>query len=164
MTDLDAPNDPGERVLLVVHHTPSPPTRELLEAVLAGATDPDITGVRLHSVPALGATVPDVLAADGYVFGTSANFGYMSGALKHFFDTVYYPCLDAVAGRPYGLWVHGNNDTAGAVASVRKIVSGLGLVQAAADVEVTGPIDGAVREKCYELGATVAVTVAGEAG
>jgi len=162
VTDPAAPQDPAERVLLVVHHTPSPTTRELLEAVLAGANDPEITGVRVRSVPALGATVPDVLAADGYVFGTSANFGYMSGALKHFFDTVYYPCLDAVAGRPYGLWVHGNNDTAGAVASVQKIVTGLELTQAAAVVEVTGPIDGAVREKCYELGATVAVTVAGE--
>jgi multimeric flavodoxin WrbA len=150
------------RTLLVVHHTPSPSTRELLEAVLAGANDPDIHGVRVRAVPALGATVPDVLSADGYLFGTTANFGYMSGALKHFFDTVYYPCLDAVAGRPYGLWVHGNNDTAGAVSSVRKLVTGLGLVQAAADLEVTGPIDAGVRERCYELGGTVAVTVSGD--
>ncbi|MEE2031051.1 flavodoxin family protein [Rhodococcus chondri] len=149
------------RTLLVVHHTPSPSTRELLEAVLAGANDPEIDGVEVRAVPALGATVPDVLAADGYLFGTTANFGYMSGALKHFFDTVYYPCLDAVAGRPYGLWVHGNNDTAGAVSSVRRLATGLGLVQAAADLEVTGPIDAGVREQGYELGGTVAVTVSG---
>ncbi|MGB7382028.1 MAG: NAD(P)H-dependent oxidoreductase, partial [Rhodococcus sp. (in: high G+C Gram-positive bacteria)] len=96
--------------LLIVHHTPSPVTRELLESVMAGAMDPDIEGVTVRSVPALGATVPDVLGADGYLFGTPANFGYMSGALKHFFDTTYYPCLDAVAARPFGLWVHGNND------------------------------------------------------
>lgn len=128
--------------------------------MLAGAGDPDIDGVTVRSVPALGATVSDVLGADGFLFGTTANFGYMSGALKHFFDTVYYPCLDAVAGRPYGLWVHGNNDTAGAVSSVRKIVSGLGLVPAAADLEITGPVDARTREACYELGAVVAVTVA----
>lgn len=157
----EAPAD-GERTLLVVHHTPSPSTRELLEAVLAGAHDPDIAGVRVRTVPALGATVPDVLAADGYVFGTTANFGYMSGALKHFFDTVYYPCLDAVAGRPYGLWVHGNNDTAGAVASVRKLVTGLALAQVTQNLEITGPIDAKVRERCYELGATVAVSVSPE--
>ncbi|GAA4476601.1 flavodoxin family protein [Rhodococcus olei] len=148
--------------LLVVHHTPSPPTRELLEAVLAGANDPEIAGVTVRSVPALGATIPDVLAADGYLFGTTANFGYMSGALKHFFDTVYYPCLDAVAGRPYGLWVHGNNDTAGAVTAVQKIVTGLALTQAAGVVEITGGVDAAARERCYELGATVAVTIAPE--
>jgi multimeric flavodoxin WrbA len=111
-------------------------------------------------VPALGATVPDVLAADGYLFGTPANFGYMSGALKHFFDTVYYPCLDAVSGRPYGMWVHGTDDTAGAVSSVRKLVTGMGLTQVAADLQITGSIDAQVRERCYELGGTVAVTLA----
>ena len=91
------------KTLLIVHHTPSPATRELLEAVLAGANDPDIEGVEVVARPALAATVPDVLDADGYLFGTPANLGYMSGALKHFFDTVYYPTLDHVAGRPYGL-------------------------------------------------------------
>ncbi|MBF0662763.1 flavodoxin family protein [Rhodococcus sp. (in: high G+C Gram-positive bacteria)] len=160
MTEQPERTDATDRTLLVVHHTPSPATRELLEAVLAGANDPDIDGVTVRVVPALGATVPDVLAADGYLFGTPANFGYMSGALKHFFDTVYYPCLDAVAGRPYGMWVHGNDDTAGAVSSVRKLVTGMGLTQVAADLEITGPIDAQVRERCYELGGTVAVTLA----
>ncbi|OLT32735.1 flavodoxin family protein [Rhodococcus sp. BGS-1C] len=144
--------------LLIVHHTPSPVTRELLESVMAGAMDPDIEGVTVRSVPALAATVPDVLGADGYLFGTPANFGYMSGALKHFFDTTYYPCLDAVAARPFGLWVHGNNDTAGAVAAVRKITTGWGLEQAAAALEVTN-VDKASREACYELGGTLAATL-----
>lgn len=146
--------------LLVVHHTPSPATRECLEAVLDGAGHPDIEGVTVKSVPALSATVPDVLEADGYLFGTPANFGYMSGALKYFFDTVYYQCMDAVAARPYGLWVHGNNDTAGAVSSVRKIASGLELEQVAEIVEITGPVDARVREQCRELGGTVAVMLA----
>jgi NAD(P)H-dependent FMN reductase len=145
--------------LLIVHHTPSPGTRELLEAVLAGARDPDISGVDVQVRPALAATIPDMLDADGYLFGTTANFGYMSGALKHFFDTVYYPVLDHVAGRPYGLWVHGNNDTVGAVAAVGKLATGLALVQAADVLEVTGPIDAAIRERAYELGGTLAATL-----
>jgi len=147
------------KTLLVVHHTPSPATRELLEAVLAGARDPEIAGVTVESMPALAATVTDMLAADGYLFGTTANFGYMSGALKHFFDTVYYPCLDHVAGRPYGLWVHGNNDTVGAASAVDKIVTGLALVKAADVLEVTTVVDGAVRERAYELGGTLAATL-----
>lgn len=147
------------KTLLVVHHTPSPATRELLEAVLAGARDPDISGVTVESIPALAATVTDMLAADGYLFGTTANFGYMSGALKHFFDTVYYPSLDHVAGRPYGLWVHGNNDTVGAASAVDKIVTGLALFKAADVLEVTTVVDGAVRERAYELGGTLAATL-----
>ena len=101
--------------LLVVHHTPSPATHALLDAVVRGARDPSIEGVEVVVKPALVASVVDALEADGYLLGTPANFGYMSGALKHFFDQAYYPCLDATVGRPYGLWVHGNEDTAGAV-------------------------------------------------
>ena len=77
------------KTLLVVHHTLSPATRELLEAVITGAKDPEIDGVDLVVRPALAATVPDMLDADGYIFGTPANLGYMSGALKHYL--VGYP-------------------------------------------------------------------------
>ncbi|HEX2213522.1 MAG TPA: NAD(P)H-dependent oxidoreductase [Mycobacterium sp.] len=147
------------KTLLVVHHTPSPGTRELLEAVLAGARDPEVTGVDVVVRPALAAALPDMLAADGYLFGTTANFGYMSGALKHFFDTTYYPSLDHVAGRPYGLWVHGNNDTTGAAQSVRRLATGLELVQAADTLEINGALDASVRDHAYELGGTLAATL-----
>ncbi|MGA5465145.1 flavodoxin family protein [Mycobacterium sp. NPDC050041] len=147
------------RTLLVVHHTPSPATRELLEAVLEGTRDPDVEGVDVELRPALAATLPDMLDADGYLFGTTANFGYMSGALKHFFDTVYYPSLDHVAGRPYGLWVHGNNDTVGAAAAVEKLATGLALAKVADVLEVAGPVDSGVRERAYELGGTLAATL-----
>ncbi|CAA0097967.1 Flavodoxin [Mycolicibacterium vanbaalenii] len=147
------------KTLLIVHHTPSPGTRELLEAVLAGANDPEIDGVDVRVRPALAATVPDMLESDGYLFGTTANFGYMSGALKHFFDTVYYPSLDHVAGRPYGLWVHGNNDLVGAVNSVERLATGLELAKAADPLEVTGPVDAAVRDRAYELGGTLAAVL-----
>jgi multimeric flavodoxin WrbA len=147
------------KTLLVVHHTPSPATRELLEAVLAGTHDPEIEGVEIEVRPALAATVPDMLDADGYLFGTTANLGYMSGALKHFFDTVYYPSLDHVAGRPYGLWVHGNNDTVGAAKAVDKVATGLALTKAADVVEIVGAVDAKAREQAYELGGTLAATL-----
>ena len=147
------------KTLLVVHHTPSPATRELLEAVLAGAHDPDVDGVDVVVRPALAAVVPDMLGADGYLFGTPANLGYMSGALKHFFDTVYYPSLDHVAGRPYGLWVHGNNDTVGASNAVSKVATGLALEKVADTLEVVGPIDAGIRRAAYELGGTLAATL-----
>ena len=83
----------------------------------------------------------------------------MSGALKHFFDTVYYPCLDATAGLPYGLYVHGNDDTAGALASVQRIAGALRWKQVAAPLSLTGAPSGEDLEAVRELAATVAVSL-----
>ena len=156
MTEQPERTDATDRTLLVVHHTPSPATRELLEAVLAGANDPDIDGVTVRAVPALGATVPDVLAADGYLLGTPANLGYMSGALKHFFDQIYYPCLESTVARPYGLYVHGNNDTTGAIRAVEVVTTGLQWKLAQAPVSVIGEPAQTDLDACWELGAAVA--------
>lgn len=146
--------------LLIVHHTPSPAMQALFEATLEGATDASIEGVEVVRRPALAATVLDVLEADGYLLGTPANIGYMSGALKHFFDQVYYPCLDATVRRPYGLWVHGNNDTTGAVRAVESIATGMSWRRAYPPVEVIGAVDRAALDACRELGGTLAATLA----
>jgi multimeric flavodoxin WrbA len=145
--------------LLIVHHTPSPSMQAMFEAVLAGAKHPDIEGVDVVRRPALGATAADVLAADGYLLGTPANLGSMSGALKHFFDTVYYPCLDATRGRPFGAYVHGNNDTAGTVRQLDAITTGLGWERVAEPVLVTGEPGKAELEALRELGGTAAATL-----
>src|SRR3546814_19649660 len=128
--------------LLVVHHSPTRSMQALTEAVLAGAGDESIEGVEVVERVALEATADDVLAADGYVLGTSANFGYMSGALKHFFDSTFLAVGGALdpsgaadessgetTGRPYGLYVHGRYDLTGAVRSVQLIVGALGWRQ-----------------------------------
>lgn len=141
--------------LLVVHHTPSPNLQALLEAVREGAAL--VEGVELVVRPALSAGAADVLGADGVVLGTPANIGYMSGALKHFFDTVYYPCLDATVGLPYGVYVHGGDDTAGALTGVQKITGALRWKQVAAPLALTGAPGPADLEACRELAATVAV-------
>src|SRR6202041_2890010 len=111
--------------LLVVHHTPSPALQEMFEAAVSGARTDEIEGVEVVIRPALTAAAADALAADGFLLGPPANIGYMSGALKHFFDGIYYPCLEATRRRPYGLYVHGNLDTAGAVRAVESIATGL---------------------------------------
>jgi hypothetical protein len=145
--------------LLIVHHTPSPSVESMLDAVRAGATDPSIVGVDVVLRPALAATAVDVLEADGYVLGTTANLGYMSGALKHFFDLVYYPCLDATVGRPFGVFVHGNNDTDGATLSVERIVTGLKWRRAHEAVAVIDTPSKDDLDACWDLGATLAATV-----
>lgn len=145
--------------LLVVHHTPSPSLDTLLKAVLEGAGQPELAEVEVVHRPALGATVTDVLEADGYVLGTPANLGYLSGALKHFFDTIFYPCLDETVGRPWGLYVHGNNDVDGAIAAAERIVTGLRWSAVADPVRSIGEVTKADREACWELGATAAATL-----
>ena len=144
------------KTLLILHHTPSPHTQEMFEAVLSGATAPEVVGVNVVRRPALTVSPTDVLGADGYLLGTPANLGYMSGALKHAFDVCYYPCLDTTRGRPFGLYLHGNEGTEGAERGVTAITTGLGWVKAAEYVLVSGRPTKADLEACWELGATVA--------
>jgi multimeric flavodoxin WrbA len=145
--------------LLVVHHTTSPSLEAMLQAALAGARDAELREVEVVLAPALAAGVRDVLAADGFLLGTPANIGYMSGALKHFFDQIYYPCLHAKKAAPFGLYVHGSGDTTGAVRAVASITTGLGWSEASKPVVATGPVGVDVERECYELAATVAANL-----
>jgi len=142
--------------LLIIHHTPSPHCQEMFEAVVSGATDPEIEGVEVVRKAALSVTATDVLEADGYVLGTPANLGYVSGALKHAFDTIYYPCLDETRGRPYGLFLHANEGGEGAVRAVESITTGLAWVKSADHVVLSGKPGKQQLEECWNLGATVA--------
>jgi multimeric flavodoxin WrbA len=147
--------------LLIVHHTPSPYMQQMFEAVLSGATDPEIEDVAIVRRPALTVSPSDMLEADGYLLGTPANLGYMSGALKHAFDLCYYPCLDTTRGRPFGLYLHGNEGTEGAESGVTAITTGLGWVKATEYVKVSGKPSKADLESCWELGATIAAQLMG---
>ncbi|MEM8925586.1 MAG: flavodoxin [Actinomycetota bacterium] len=149
--------------LLVVHHTPSANLRQMLDQVIDGAAeasrqlvDAGAEPVTVRAVPALEATAVDALAADGYLLGTPANLGYMSGALKHFFDTTYNDCLDVTAGRPYGLFLHGHSDTDGALSAIERIVTGLRWRAARPPVQHLGPLDEPSLNACWELGAALA--------
>ncbi|WP_310528842.1 flavodoxin family protein [Nocardioides sp.] len=157
--------------LLVVHHSPTPTARAVAEAAIAGAGDDALDGVEVVVREALSATAADVLAADGYLLGTTANFGYMSGALKHFFDTIFLEAGGALTGdgsagptgggaaggrKPYGLWVHGRYDTTGAVRSVQSIVQALGWQQSASVLEILGDVGETEHAAAYELGGTIA--------
>ena len=145
--------------VLVVHHTVSPALDDLLDAALAGVRDPALDGLVVQPRAALSATASDVLTAVGILLVTPANLGWMSGALKHFFDTIYYPCLAATQRRPWGLYVHGNNDVDGAVRDIERIVTGLAWRGAATPVRVVGAPQQADLDACWELGATVAASL-----
>lgn len=147
--------------VLVVHHAPSPRLRRILEAIETGLAHPELGDISVELVPALATTDDHVLRADGFVLLTPANFGYMSGALKHFFDRTYYTCEGAVSGRPYALCVHGDNDTSGAVTSVERIATGWGLKAVAPATELTGEPGHDQLEMVSEVAATVAAHLLG---
>ncbi|MFW0790318.1 flavodoxin family protein [Gordonia sp. CPCC 205333] len=142
--------------LLIVHHTPSPHCQAMFEAVVSGATAPEIEGVEVVRRAALSVSASDFLAADGYVLGSPANLGYISGALKHAFDVSYYQILDSTQRRPFGLYLHGNEGTEGAENAVDRITAGLGWVKVAEYAVASNKPDKAALEQCWELGATVA--------
>lgn len=164
--------------LLVIHHSPTRSLQRLTEAVLAGAHDDEIEGVEVTDLDALAfargeADHTALLDADGYVLGTPANFGYMSGALKHVFDSTFLQVGGALdetgaggssagvtAGRPYGLYVHGRYDLTGAVRSVQSFTGALGWRQGFDVLEALGDVGESQLEAAYELGGTIAALLA----
>ncbi len=147
--------------LLVVHHSASGGTARLTERAVAGARQPEIveaTGVTVdvRVLGAMEADVDDVLAADGYLLTTPENFGYMSGALKDFFDRTYYPCLDHTRGRPYGLIVKAGDDGSGAVDAVVPLTAGLDWRPVLPPLVVAGELTDQALAAAADLGGSLA--------
>jgi multimeric flavodoxin WrbA len=142
--------------LLIVSHSPSTNTKALTAAVLAGASNKEIRSVSVRDCPPLQASADDVLWADAVILGTTENFGYMSGALKDFFERIYYPCLEQTQGLPYALFVKGGLDGQGAKVSVERIVSGLKWKQVQAPLICQGEFRPDFLQDCETLGMTMA--------
>ena len=145
-----------EHRLLVVYHSMSGGTQAMTDAVVAGATDDAIAGVHVVVQRAFDTFPDDVRQCNGIILGTPSNFGYMSGALKDFFDRVFYEVVDDTPGRPYALYVKASTDGDGAVRSVERIVAGLRWKAIAPPLVVTGDLRPDDLDRCHELGATMA--------
>lgn len=146
------------RRLLVVFHSQSGGAQRMAEAVLRGARRAD--GVDVRAVRALEATLDDLLWAEAVILGTPENFGYMSGALKDFFDRTFYPAQGKVSQLPYALFVKAGNDGTGAVTSVERIARGYPLKKIADALVVRGDVGDEDVARCEELGETVAAGLA----
>ncbi len=142
--------------LLIVSHSPSPNTKALTEAVVAGASNDDIERICIRERPPLQADSGDVLWANAIILGTTENFGYMSGAMKDFFDRIYYPCLEQTQGLPYALLVKAGLDGQGAKSSVERIVTGLRWKQVQPALICKGEFRSDFIPQCQELGMTMA--------
>lgn len=143
--------------ILVVHHSPTEKAQKLADTVLAaaraateevnaelGAAAGEESGqpaVQVLERQALEPDVEELRGADAVILGTTANFGYISGALKHYFDTVYVPVLEEKKATPTSWWIRGGYDTTGAEKAMRSILTGLEWETVAEPVEFTGDIE-----------------------
>lgn len=153
--------------LLIVYHTHTGGTRQMVEAVRQGAqqTQPEVDVRLLH---ARDAGPQDVLQADGYVFATPENLAAISGLLKDFFDRSYYAVLDRINGRPYATLVCAGSDGSNAARQIARIATGWRLkpvaeplivcthAQTPAAIAAPKQLSAAALEPCQALGAALA--------
>jgi hypothetical protein len=145
--------------LLVIANVPSPNTLRLRDAVLEGARHPEIIGVETIALTPLDAGPSDVLAAQAVILGTTENLGYMSGALKDFFDRTYYPCLDRTQGLSYALYIRAGRDGTGTRRAVQSIVTGLRWRAVQGPLICRGDWQESFVDSCRELGAVMAASL-----
>ena len=148
--------------LLIVAHIPSDNTRRLRDAVVRGAGQPDLGGIALRALTPFEAQPADVVAADAVILGTTENLGYMSGALKDFFDRIYYPCLELTQGKPFAFYVRAGHDGTGTRRAIESIAAGLRWRVAREPLICRGEFQERFVAECEELGATMAASL--EAG
>ena len=144
--------------LLIIYHSQGDKTGQLAQAVYAGAKQEPDVDVRLKK--AFDAGLDDLLWTDGIIFGTPENFGYMSGALKDFFDRTYYPAESYQLNLPYGIFVSAGNDGTGAVREIDRIASGYPMRRIAEPVIAKGELDAKKLEQATELGLSIAAGLA----
>lgn len=148
-----------KRILLIWGGRAGGRTEALRTAVVDGIRSID-EPVELRLRPALEAQLDDLLWCDGLIMGTPEHFGYMSGALKDFFDRTFYPAEGRKEALPVALFVSAGNDGRGTVSAVERIVSGYRWNWVVPPLIVVGEPDAQVIATARELGATVAAGLA----
>lgn len=141
--------------LLIVYHSQSGSTQRLAEAVFKGASLESEVEIRL--LRAMEAGVVDLLWCDAVIFGSPENLGYLSGALKDFFDRTYYPAEPHKINIPYALFISAGNDGSGAVRQLQRIVKGYPMRCIADPVIVRGEVSPEGLLRCEELGTSMAM-------
>ena len=144
--------------LLIVFHSQTGNTARLAEAVLRGARRVEETDTELKR--AFDTGTEDLLASDGVLLGTPENFGYMSGALKDFFDRTYYACEGKLVGMPYAVFISAGNDGSGAVREIGRIANGYRWKSVAEALIVRNPIKDENLLAAEELGEAMAAGLA----
>ena len=146
----------AKKRLLIVAHAPSDNTRLLLQAVVGGASAVSENRIEVVAQGPFETMPDDVLRSDALILGTTENLGYMSGALKDFFDRIYYPCLEEKQGLPYCLFIRAGQDGTGTLRGVETITTGLRWRAIQAPLICKGEWRPEFVGQCEELGSAMA--------
>ncbi|MEE3169568.1 MAG: flavodoxin family protein [Pseudomonadota bacterium] len=149
----------AQKKLLVVAHAPSPNTLKLRQSVVDGARHEDIEKVEVRVLAPLEAGPEDVMACDAIILGTTENLGYMSGALKDFFDRSYYPCLEKTEALPFACYIRAGHDGTGTRRAIESITTGLRWKRIQEPLICRGDYRDEFEEQCRELGLYVAASL-----
>ncbi|MDO3722746.1 flavodoxin family protein [Marinobacter sp. chi1] len=149
----------ARRKLLIVAHAPSPNTLKLREAAEQGARHEDIENVDVTVLAPFDAGPENVLACDAIILGTTENLGYMSGALKDFFDRSYYPCLEKTQGLPFAYYIRAGHDGTGTHRAIESITTGLRWKRVQDPLICRGGYRIEFEHQCRELGMYVAASL-----
>lgn len=152
--------------ILLVHHTVSVAMAETFDLVTRAVTTAarELDGhAQLIARPALTASAVDLLAADAVILGTPVNIGYISGALKHFFDQIYYPTLDQKQGLPFTFYLHAQSDATGALRAIQTITTGLGWRPVDSGTVITQAPTGKDRDQLADSVGLLTATALGQA-
>ena len=146
----------AQKTLLIVAHAPSTNTLKLREAVERGASHKDVEKVLVKVTAPLDAGPQDVLGCDAILLGTTENLGYMSGALKDFFDRTYYPVLEKTQGLPFSYYIRAGHDGTGTHRAIETITTGLRWRLVQEPLICKGPYREDFETRCEELGLYIA--------
>jgi len=142
--------------ILIVAHAPSNNTQLMLNSLLAGIERNDLPNITYKYLNPLQAQPSDVLTCDAIILGTTENLGYMSGALKDFFDRIYYPCLDAKQGLPFCYYIRAGHDGTGTKIAIDNICNGLKWKKIQAEIICRGQWRDDFLDECRNIGENIA--------
>ena len=146
----------NKKKLLIIAHAPSDNTQHLRDAVLKGASHPDIENVEVVMRAPLETQPEDIITADAIILGTTENFGYMAGLVKDVFDRCYYPCLEHTEGMPFAFYIRAGLDGTGTRKAIESLTHGLRWKLVQEPLLCKGSWDEAFLAQCEELGLSMA--------
>lgn len=149
----------SKKKLLIIAHAPSANTQQMFDAVVNGASDPEIEHVEVVTLAPLDTQPEDIISADAIILGTTENFGYMAGLVKDVFDRCYYPCLDKTEGLPFAFYVRAGLDGTGTRRAIESIAKGLSWKLVQEPLICKGEFQAEFIEQCRELGLSMAASL-----